>query len=272
MHASISNKKEEDGVSVDPIVESLQIIPIKGIPDVKEGDDIAELIYSAQKKMNLISKDGDIYVIAQKVVSKAEGRLVKLSEVKPSRFAEQLAASIGKDAREVQLILDESRSIVKARLGILITETKHGIVCANSGIDMSNVNSKDNPHESALLLPVDPDQSAKTIRMGLEKRLGKRIAVIISDTFGRPWREGHVDFAIGVSGIECFRDYRGKKDMYGRELRVTLMAQVDELAAAAELVMGKARAIPAALIRGFRYRPAEGSASLIRPIERDLFR
>jgi coenzyme F420-0:L-glutamate ligase/coenzyme F420-1:gamma-L-glutamate ligase len=257
---------------VDPRTDSMQIIAIKGIPDVKKGDDIAELIVKAQERMDLKTQDSDIYVIAQKIVSKAEGRVVKLSDVKPSRFAKQLAENIGKEAREVQIILDESRSIVKARLGILITETKHGIVCANSGVDMSNVNKSEAPHETALLLPSNPDASAKKIRQKIRKLTGKDVAVIISDTFGRAWREGHVDFAIGVSGIECIRDYRGRKDMYGRELRVTQIAQADELAAAAELVMGKARGIPVALIRGYTYREGEGSKELLRPIERDLFR
>jgi len=257
---------------VDPTTDAMQIIAIKGIRDVKKGDDIAELIVNAQEKMKLQTQDGDIYIIAQKIVSKSEGRVVKLSDVNPSIFAKQLAENIGKEAREVQIILDESRSIVKARLGILITETKHGIVCANSGIDMSNVNRRKAPYETALLLPLDPDASARKIREKIRKLTGKNVAVIISDTFGRAWREGHVDFAIGVSGIECLRDYRGKKDMYGRELRVTQIAQVDELAAAAELVMGKARGIPVALIRGYTYREGEGSKELLRPVERDLFR
>lgn len=257
---------------VDPSADTIQLIAIKNIPDVKEGDDIARIIYDAQKKMNIESEENDIYVIAQKIVSKAEGRFVRISDIRPGKFATQLAESIKKDPREVQLILDESNSIVRARLGILITETRHGIVCANSGVDMSNVNSYDASGQYALLLPSDPDESARRIRSKLIDLLGKNVAVIISDTFGRAWREGHVDFAIGVSGIECFRDYRGKKDMYGRELKVTQIAQVDEIAAAAELLMGKARGIPAVIVRGYTYKCGEGSKQLIRPIERDLFR
>lgn len=252
---------------IDPESERLQLIAVKGIPDVLPGDDISELILKAQEKMDLPAEDGDIYVISQKIVSKAEGRLVRLDDIVPSSFALQLSETIGKDPKETEVILRESRSIIKARLGILITETRHGIICANSGVDRSNVKG-----DQLLLLPISPDESARRIKVGIESKAKKRVAVIISDTFGRPWREGHVDFAIGVSGIECFRDYRGRKDMYGRELKVTMMAQADEIASAAELLMGKAKRVPVVIVRGYSYAPGEGSQKMIRPVERDLFR
>jgi coenzyme F420-0:L-glutamate ligase/coenzyme F420-1:gamma-L-glutamate ligase len=253
---------------VDPNSRSISIHGITGLGEIREGDDLASLIFEAQEKMGLSFDDGDIYVVSQKVVSKAEGRLRKLSEVVPSAFALRLSATVKKDPRELEVILQESRSIVKARLGIIITETRHGIVCANSGVDRSNVKGTD----WSLLLPVDPDASARRLRRRLERLAGRRFAVVISDTFGRPWREGQVDFAIGVSGIACFRDYRGTGDMYGRELRVTSIAQVDEISSAAELIMGKARRIPAVVLKGYDYSPGERSRRLLRRINRDLFR
>jgi coenzyme F420-0:L-glutamate ligase/coenzyme F420-1:gamma-L-glutamate ligase len=246
----------------------IQLIGVQGIGEVREGADLPKLIWEAQSRAGIPSEDGDIYVIAQKVVSKQEGRMVDLNRVIPSQFSMQLGKEIRKDPREVEVILWESRRIVKARLGVLITETKTGIVCANSGVDRSNVPGED----KVLLLPERPDKSARSIRAGLEKLSGRRVAVVISDTFGRPWREGQVDFAIGVSGIKCIRDYRGTPDMNGRNLRVTAIAQVDELAAAAELVMGKRKGVPVVIIKGYRFELGEGSRSLLRHISRDLFR
>ncbi|MEM0286931.1 MAG: coenzyme F420-0:L-glutamate ligase [Nitrososphaerota archaeon] len=252
----------------DPISKELTLIALSGLPEIKQGDDIASEIFKAQKKLAIDFEDGDIYVIAQKVVSKAEGRVAKINSIAPSVFSSEFAKFLSKDPREVELILRESKSVVRARRGILITETKRGIVCANAGIDRSNVMGDD----SALLLPENPDRSALKIRKRLEKLTGKMLAVIISDTFGRPWREGQVDFAIGVSGISCFRDYRGKRDMYDRVLRVTRIAQVDEIAAAAELLMGKARSIPVVLMKGYSFEREDGSKKLLRRITRDLFR
>jgi coenzyme F420-0:L-glutamate ligase/coenzyme F420-1:gamma-L-glutamate ligase len=246
----------------------LKLLGLRGMGEVSPGDDVGRLIYESQKKSRVPFADGDVYVVAQKVVSKAEGRCVKLAGVKPSPFAESLGEFLKKDPKEVEVVLRESRSIVRARLGILITENKQGIICANSGVDRSNVSGEGN----LLLLPENPDRSAARIRRSIESLSRKKVAVVISDTYGRPWREGQVDFAIGVAGIACFRDYRGKLDMYGRELKVTNIAQVDELAAAAELVMGKSRGIPAVVVKGFMFKEGDGSKPLLRKITRDLFR
>ena len=210
-------------------------------------------------------------VVTQKIVSKAEGRLVNLEDVSPSPFAVQLSAESGRDPRLVELVLRESRSIVRVdpARGILITETKHGFVCANAGIDSSNVLGDD----IVSLLPEDPDRSAREIRAGIAAAAGADVAVIVSDTFGRPWREGHVDFAIGIDGMDPFLDYRGTEDAHGQVLHVTTIALADELSAAAEVVMGKALGIPAAIVRGVRYRPGDGgSATLLRDRSTDLFR
>jgi coenzyme F420-0:L-glutamate ligase/coenzyme F420-1:gamma-L-glutamate ligase len=220
------------------------------------------------KKQGLNLEDGDVLVIAHKIVSKAEGRLVKLDEIRPSGFAKGISGLLGKSPEEVEAILQECKSIIRMRKGILICETKHGFICANAGVDRSNVQQG-----YMLYLPKNPDASAKRIRRKLENLTGKKLAVIISDTFGRPWREGQVDFAIGLSGIKCFRDYRGKLDSYGRKLKVTNIAHVDELAAAAELVMGKLRRVPVVIIRGYRYeRGEERAKKLIRKVAKDLFR
>ena len=246
----------------------LKLLGLRGIGEVSPGDDVGRLIYDSQRKSRIPFADGDVYVVAQKVVSKSEGRFVRLEDVKPSPFAESLGGFLKKDPKEVEVVLRESRSIVRARLGILITENKQGIICANSGVDMSNVGEEG----GLLLLPESPDRSAAKIRKSIEALSGRRAAVIISDTYGRPWREGQVDFAIGVAGIACLRDYRGKPDMYGRTLKVTNIAQVDELAAAAELVMGKSRGIPVVVVKGFVFEEGEGSKPLLRKIARDLFR
>ncbi|MDG6933560.1 MAG: coenzyme F420-0:L-glutamate ligase [Nitrososphaerota archaeon] len=264
----MNTKAHETSASVDSDILSIQLVGIRGIGEVKRGEDLAGLIWQAQSKSRIRAEDGDIYVIAQKVVSKAEGRMVNLEKVVPSRFSMQLGREIGKDPREVEVILGESRRVVKARLGILITETRSGIVCANAGVDRSNVPGENN----VLLLPLRPDMSAWRLRRRLQSLTGKKIAVVISDTFGRPWREGQVDFAIGASGIKCIRDYRGTPDMNGRNLRVTAIAQADELAAAAELVMGKTKGVPVVIVRGYRYEEGSGSKELLRHVSRDLFR
>jgi coenzyme F420-0:L-glutamate ligase/coenzyme F420-1:gamma-L-glutamate ligase len=245
----------------------LRLLGLRGIGEVSPGEDVGKLIYNSQRKSRIPFEDGDVYVVAQKVVSKAEDRYVRLDDVKSSPFAESLGDFLRKDPKEVEVILRESRSIVRARLGILITENRQGIICANSGVDRSNVSEEG----SLLLLPESPDRSASKIRKSIESLSGKKVAVVVSDTYGRPWREGQVDFAIGVAGIACFRDYRGKPDMYGRRLKVTNIAQVDELAAASELVMGKSRGIPAVLVKGFAFEAGEGSKPLLRRITRDLF-
>lgn len=212
--------------------------------------------------------DGDVVVVTQKIVSKSEGRLVSLANVKPKRRALELARELDKDPRVVELVLRESTRIVRKGHGVLITETKQGFVCANSGVDLSNV-----PEGFAALLPVDPDGSARRIRKSLERLTSKRLAVIVTDTFGRPWREGQTDVAIGCSGIAPSEPLAGKRDPFGYRLKVTQPALVDELASTAELVMRKLALVPVAVIRGVKYRRSElGVKSLIRDSSMDLFR
>jgi coenzyme F420-0:L-glutamate ligase / coenzyme F420-1:gamma-L-glutamate ligase len=246
----------------------LEIIPLKGFPEVREGADIPSLLLAAAKRSRLVLKDGDAIVVKQKIVSKAEGRLVRLRDVKPGARARVLAAEQGKDPRLVELILREAVRVVRAGHGVIITETKHGLVCANSGVDRSNVSEG-----FAALLPVDPDASAKRIRAGVERATGRKVAVIVSDTFGRPWRKGQTDVAIGCSGIDPLFSYRGKVDRYGYELRVTEPAVVDELAGAAELATGKLSRIPVAVVRGATFARGEaGVKSIAIEKEKDLFR
>ncbi|MFI5404298.1 MAG: coenzyme F420-0:L-glutamate ligase [Candidatus Gagatemarchaeaceae archaeon] len=246
----------------------VEIFPVGGIPEVKKGSDIANMIMEATARERLALQEHDVVVVKQKAVSKAEGRVVELRRVKPGRRASALARAQGKDPRLVELVLRESVRVVRAGHGVIITETRHGLVCANSGVDQSNVG-----RGFAALLPVDPDLSARRIRRGLEASTGKKLAVIVSDTFGRPWRRGQTDVAIGCSGIEPLVSYRGRKDAFGYELRVTEPAVVDELAGAAELAVGKLERIPVAVVRGAIYARGEsGIGSLVMKMERDLFR
>jgi coenzyme F420-0:L-glutamate ligase/coenzyme F420-1:gamma-L-glutamate ligase len=239
----------------------IEIVGLSGIPEVRQGDDLAALVrYAAGGSLD----GGTIIAVAQKAVSKCEGAVVDLRTIEPSAAACNWAAQWHKDARLIELILRQSRRIVKMDRGVLIAETRHGLVCANAGVDRSNVPGED----CATILPADPDASARRLREALGCG-----AVIITDTFGRPWREGLVDVAIGVSGLEALEDHRGLRDRNGRVLEATVIATADELAAAAGLVMRKAEGVPAVLIKGFRWKAAEGSArALIRPPERDLFR
>lgn len=248
----------------------MEIFPVKGLPDISKGDNLARLINNGFRESGNEIRKGDIVILAQKIVSKAEGRTISLSRVKPSRFASEIAEKTDKDPRHVEVILQESARIVRMKSGHLITETRHGFVCANSGVDMSNVGKGS---ETVTLLPADPDKSAAAIRSEINKLTGLNVPVIITDTFGRAWRLGHVNFAIGISGMKSIRDYRGTRDMYRHVLRVTEMAVADELAAAAELVMNKADRIPVAIVRGYPFTRAHGTAKeLIRPEELDLFR
>lgn len=251
-------------------MDKIEIIGLRGIPDIKENDDIAEIICRKADEQGVELREGDVIVIASKIVSKAEGRLVRLDEVEPSPFAVKIGEDMHKTPELVELILRESRKIVKMKFRHLIVETKHGFVCANAGIDRSNVAGERN---IVALLPENPDESAKRIREGIKKRKNIEVAVIISDTFGRAWRRGHVNFAIGISGMKPIKDYRGTRDIYGYTLRVTQMAVADELAAAAELAMGKSDKIPVVIIRGYDYPRGDGSSKeLIYPEEKDLFR
>src|SRR5207302_689612 len=229
----------------------------------------AELIASALEDQGQPLRDGDIVVVTQKVVSKAEGCIVQLASIEPSALALDWAARWTKDARVVELVLRESRRIVRMERGVIISETRHGLVCANAGVDCSNVGG-----DRATLLPPDPDASAERIRAGLCAASGaKRLGVIISDTFGRAWREGQTNIAVGAAGVEALRHFEGQLDPTGYELRVTMLATADELASAAELVMGKVDGVPVALVRGLERALGPGSASeLIRSPATDLFR
>ncbi len=214
-------------------------------------------------------RQGDIAVVSQKIVSKSEGMTVQLSRITPSGFAQTIAKQSNKDPRQVEVILRETEKIIRMRAGHLITETKHGFICANAGVDQSNVGRTD----SVTLLPRDSDASADRIRKIIHQLTGKNVPVIITDTFGRAWRVGQVNFAIGISGLKPIRDYRGTKDMYRRTLQVTEIAVADELACAAELVMNKADRVPVALVRGYRAPKGNGRVKdLLRPEEFDLFR
>jgi coenzyme F420-0:L-glutamate ligase / coenzyme F420-1:gamma-L-glutamate ligase len=252
----------------------VRLIPVSLSDEVRPGDDLAEKLRSALRHQRLKLQAGDILVIKHKIVSKAEGQIRQLSEVKPSRVAKDWAERSGADARLVELALRESRRIVRKKMlakgrGVLITETRYGLVCANSGVDASNVSGG----KAALLLPKDSDRSAARLRSQIKKLLGASVAVIISDSFGRPWREGLTEVAIGVAGMKPLLDYRGKRDPYGYQLRASYEAIADELACAAGLVCGKLNRAPFCLVRGFRYQPGEGSArDLIRAKENDLFR
>jgi coenzyme F420-0:L-glutamate ligase/coenzyme F420-1:gamma-L-glutamate ligase len=251
------------------MVGELRVIPVRGIGEVRPGADLAATILGALERQDLPLATGDVLVVTQKIVSKAEGRLVDPQTVEPSHMAEMAAAQGKKDARYYEVVLRESRRIVKMDRGVLVTETHHGLICANSGVDESNVAGG----RAVTLLPLDPDASAAALRAAIYARAGADVAVIISDTFGRPWREGQVNVAIGVAGLAPLADYAGQQDGYGYTMHATLIAVADELAAAAELVMGKIDAVPVAVVRGYAYTPAEGSArELIRAPEKDLFR
>jgi coenzyme F420-0:L-glutamate ligase/coenzyme F420-1:gamma-L-glutamate ligase len=249
-------------------VAEVRILSVHGIPEVHAGDDLPAMIVDAARAAGGVV-EGDVLVVTQKVVSKAEGRIVDLAAITPGAFARSLAEQWDKDARQVEVVLAESKRIVRMGHGVMICETHHGFICANAGVDASNVETTG----TVCLLPVDSDASARRIRDAVNAAFGVRAAVIVSDSFGRPWREGIVNFAIGCAGIAPLVDYTGQFDPAGYELRVTAMAVVDELAAAAELVHGKLARVPVAIIRGAEYTPGEGSIrELIRDAEKDLFR
>ncbi len=247
---------------------SLKVFTVPRIPLIQPGDDIAQLILEGFDKEGGHLEEGDVVVIAQKIVSKAEGRVVSLKKVDPSPRALDWAGKHGKDPKVVEVVLRESRRLVRWERGVLIAETPQGYICANAGVDTSNA-----PAGTVTLLPEDPDRSAAEIRGSLETELGVKLAVLVSDTFGRPWRDGLANVALGVSGMNPFVDYREKRDRFGNELKATQMAVADELASAAELVMGKTNDIPVALIQGFIYPEGEGHGrDIVRPSKDDLFR
>ena len=255
----------------------IQLIGIAGLPEIRVGDDLAARAMEAMRRQQVTLERGDVVVVTSKVVSKAEGRVVALDEVEPSALARSWAAEHGKDARQVEVVLRETRRIVRMDRGVLIAETHHGFICANAGVDASNAAT----NGQLILLPEDPDASAERLRAGLARAGGlpaTALAVVISDTFGRPWRLGQTNVAIGSAGIDPIRTYSGQVDPAGYELRVTAIAVVDELAAAAELVMGKLDRVPLAIVRGYSYPPVEegaanpGAAALVRGAATDLFR
>ncbi|MGZ8474730.1 MAG: coenzyme F420-0:L-glutamate ligase [Candidatus Limnocylindria bacterium] len=247
----------------------IELIALEGIPEVAPGDDIAAHVASAAAASGIGLADSDVLVVTQKIVSKAEGRLVELTAVTPSDFAREWAGRWGKDPRQVELVLRESASIVRMGPGgLIISRTRHGLVCANAGVDVSNVGGG----EVASLLPEDPDASARRLREGIRARTGAAPAVVISDSFGRPWRNGIVNVAIGSAGIEAVLDLRGSPDAAGREMQATVIAVADELASAADLAGGKVAQRPVVVVRGYDWRPSETGASvLVMEAERDLF-
>ena len=251
----------------------VRLVGLAGIREVEEGDDVAGLILEAAAGQETPIEEGDVLVVTQKIVSKAEGRVVRLRDVQPSTIAVHLSQESNRDPRHTEVILRESKRIVRMERGSIISETRHGFNCANAGVDASNVPGDD----SVALLPIDPDASAETVRQGVRAALGVNVAVIVSDTFGRPWRDGAANVAIGVAGMDPMADYVGKEDSHGHVMRTTVIAVADELAAAAELVTGKVEGVPVVVIKGYRYEApnparAAGAKALIRPAERDMFR
>jgi len=252
------------------LLSSVQVVGVKGLPIIKKGDDLARLICMAAEKQHTPIKEGDIVVVTHVIVSRAEGNTVNLDQIVPSDFAKAVAKQLDKDPALVEVILRESKSIVRMGDGHLITETKHGFVCANSGVDQSNVPGK----RIVAPLPKNPDRAARKIRRNIARLTGKDVAVVISDTHGRPLREGEINIAVGVAGINPIRDRRGETDLFGYELRVKQTAVADELASAAELVIGQAKeGIPVAIIRGYPYPKSEKASAkmLIRKRKKDLF-
>ncbi|HZO62561.1 MAG TPA: coenzyme F420-0:L-glutamate ligase [Gaiellaceae bacterium] len=240
----------------------IEVLPVEGLPEIVEGDDLPSLIAAA-----IELRDRDIVCVAQKVVSKSEGRVVRLDEVEPSAEARRLAGADG-DPRRLEVVLGESARVVRSRPPLVIAETRHGFVCASAGVDASNAPAPD----TLVLLPEDPDASAAALRSGLEQLTGRELGVIVTDTFGRAWRLGITNVAIGAAGIEVLRDLRGVYDPAGYELHSTVIAVADEIAAAAELVMGKTARIPAAVVRGLDARGEGAAADLVMPAGSDLFR
>ena len=247
----------------------IRVIPVRLAGEILPGDNLAEKLSAALKHQKLKLHGGDILVVKHKIISKAEGQVVRLDTVNPSPAARSWSRRTGSDARVIQLALSESKRVVRKKKGVLITETRHGFICANSGVDVSNVDGG----ESAALLPKDPDRSAATLRSRLKRLTGAKVAVIISDSFGRPWREGLTEVAIGVAGMKSIVDYRGRRDAHGYPLHASYEAVADEVACAAGLVCGKLNQTPFCIVRGFAFESSRGSArELIRPAKNDLFR
>ena len=261
--------EDEHKPASNKLQPEIRLIPVALAADIKAGDSLAEKLLQALAAHHLVLESGDIFVVKHKIVSKAEGRRVALAGIKPSAASIAWAKKYKLDARVIELALRESRSVIRRKNGVLITETKQGFICANSGVDVSNVDGG----RHALLLPGDPDRSARELHRELKERTARNIPIIITDSFGRPWREGLADFCIGIAGMKALRDDRGHRDPHGYKLQASLEAVADELACAAALVCGKLNRTPACIIRGFSYQPARGrTRDLLRPAVNDLFR
>lgn len=264
-HATASEKRKNTAQASGT---SLAVFAIPGLPEIRKGHDLAAAIAQAARHANIGLEDCDVLVVAQKIVSKSEGRILSLTRVHASARAVILAKQLSRDPRFIEVVLRESRRILRSER-VLIVETRHGFVCANAGVDHSNVPGRD----SVSLLPERPDRSARQLAAALRKKTRKRVAVIISDTFGRPWRLGLTNVAIGASGVPPLLDLRGERDRHGKLLRATVLAVADELASAAGLLMGKATGNPVVVIRGFQYRRTQvPAARTVRPAREDLFR
>jgi coenzyme F420-0:L-glutamate ligase/coenzyme F420-1:gamma-L-glutamate ligase len=263
---SAANRRKEQPLQS---LDQLHLIPIPFADEVQPGDSLPNKLLEALRRHRFKVQFGDILVVKHKIVSKSEGRVVDLSTIEPSAESVDWARHYGLDARVIELAVRESRSVIRRKNGVLITETRQGFLCANSGVDVSNVNGGGH----ALLLPEDADRSAANLRRELKKRTGYAIPVIITDSFGRPWREGLTEFAIGIAGMKPLRDDRGRRDPHGYKLRASVEAVADELACAAGLVCGKLNRAPACIVRGFRYESGAGRVrELLRPASTDLFR
>jgi coenzyme F420-0:L-glutamate ligase/coenzyme F420-1:gamma-L-glutamate ligase len=252
----------------------LRLIALAGLPEIRRGADLAELAVRTARRQGTPFERGDVLVVAQKAVSKAEGRVVPLASVRPSPLAREWALRMAQDARQVEVVLRESRRVLRMTERALIVETRQGLVCANAGVDRSNVpGGRGSAGARVTCLPLDPDGSARAISKGLRRKTGLAVPVIVSDTFGRPWRLGLVNVAIGAWGLRVLEDLRGTRDVQGRPLRGTILAVADDLAAAAGLLMRKREALPAVIVRGYRYRPGnEPATRMVRPAAEDLFR
>lgn len=259
---------------MQPHLNKISLLPVDHIPEIRPNDNLIKILVNSVKKNNIEIKENDIIVVAQKIISKAENRIINLKEVIPSNFAKTVSREVSKDPKLVEIILNETKKIIKMdqrkkNKGRLIVETRNGLILANAGVDTSNVSGGN----SVTLLPLDPDNSAEKIKRGIKKHLGKNVAAIISDTVGRPWRDGLVDIAIGCAGIRALNDQRGKKDSKGFKLNATVMATADQIAAAAGLLMEKNNSTPVVIVRGLRFnKNSRGSRELIRNPKEDLFR
>ena len=266
-HKTTAQQRKKKKSKLAPV--EIQLIPIPLADDIQSGDSLSEKLTASMRRRKFAFAPGDILVIKHKIVSKAEGRIIDLATIDPSAESIAWAKKYKLDARVIELAVRESRTVIRRKNGVLITETQHGFICANSGVDVSNVDGG----RHALLLPADPDRSARKLHRELKKRTELAVPVLITDTFGRPWREGLIDFCIGIAGMKALRDDRGQHDPHGYTLQASLEAIADELAAAAGLVCGKLNRTPACIIRGFPYEPTRGRArDLLRPAANDLFR